>query len=1021
MAGKGITIPLYPDVDCENDDVKSNNYMMCEKLNDYATQCPSITGHDLNFYAQQATECIKQMQHHNVDKDQYNQTRAYLAGKGITIPLYPDVDCEHDDVKSNSYEMCRKLNDYATQCPSISGHDLNFYAQQARSCLKDWPEKTDKDQYNMMKDLLASNGIDLPLYPSVLCTDNYADTAISNFQNCQRLLQTTQQCPAVTSKPLQYYADQAEKCLENQAKTPKDQYNGTRAYLQTQGINIRAYPDVVCDEPSLYAPNLCNKIDRVIQQCNLSEDKSKIIYQEFKDRCMKSWSMLPYESTTTTNTEDITTWKNFEQAQSYFRQKGYNWPTESVESQNPTVVANRCKEIADTFVYTPVFNTWSFPLGEQNLQAKVDWHKLNCSSVYPVSQKPTPITDRTPTNQPEGPVDCVMEEWGKWSDCRGDDTQIRYRRVMTPARNGGSCDPVKYPTEQVRVGVDCQPQDCLVGQWEDWDKVACDPSTGSKTRTRPKLQDAKYGGSCPPLTETQRFEECVPLDCVMEDWRDDMWGNCQSDGTKTRTRRVWRQPSRGGKECGPTTETKAFDECKILDCVPEEWGPWSECVYTNALNEKYRKRSRNIIPAQNGGKCSLSDTETDFDSCRPVDCMTSDWSGWSPCDASGKRVMTRNILEPARNGGKCVTQIEDYPEDCKPLNCIMGPWSDWSDCVYLDADGNPYRKQTRMELQKQRGTGQPCADPRTENREVCTPKDGDCKVSAWGKWSVCDENKSQTRVRSITQYPFNNGIRDGLECPALQETRTATNLDCILPSVCQTIASIQPMGAASMFSSYGCDTLLNCSSSPPSMSTCMWRDPSDQTPVDTKRMCDALIAQNTNASLTLAAAAGCILPPPPPPPVLSAAEIAAGNNIVSADYLDDSRYQYFTVTITSALTRNNVNIQDNIGKKIRVWYLDYKKYGMSPPIVRPMALGFSSNWVFPPSVSVGRLYAYNDAATSLETWSPVSLGLSRMDQDVLSTATWSAVADIVNNRITPIKVSMIINQVADVLTGSVTF
>ena len=301
---------------------------------------------------------------------------------------------------------------------------------------------------------------------------------------------------------------------------------------------------------------------------------------------------------------------------------------------------------------------------------------------------------------------------------------------------------------------------------------------------------------------------------------------------------------------------------------------------------------------------------------------------------------------------------------------------------------------------------------------------------------MCDADNKQTKNRSITQYPFNNGIRDGTPCPALEEIRTSTDLECVQPSICQTIASIQPIGAASMFEIYGCDKLLNCTTSPPSLNSCLWRDSSESTPIDLNRMCNFLIKQNTTSALNLAAAAGCALPPPPPPPTLSEEEIAAGNNILTP--YEVSGAPYFTVTITKVLTNVNTNVQNNVGKKIRVYYNNGSTwYSNGLNAYRPFAVGLSSNWVYPETsiniMNSGQVYAYNEtapnmffAANNAPFPSGMAFGFSKLDQDVLTTGTMLNIMELATNNISPIKVSWDILKpggirMTDIMEGTVVY
>ena len=186
------------------------------------------------------------------------------------------------------------------------------------------------------------------------------------------------------------------------------------------------------------------------------------------------------------------------------------------------------------------------------------------------------------------PVDCVVSEWGPWSECV-DGVQTRTRTVVTPASNGGDPCP---PLEETREC--CEPVNCVVSEWSAWS--AC--TNGTQTRTRTVVTPASCGGTaCPALTETQECNGGSPVDCVVSAWSD--WSACLN-GTRTRTRTVLTPASNGGASCPPLTETQ-----NCTDCVVSAWGPWSDCVN----GEQTRTRTV-VTPASNGGAPCPPLTET---------------------------------------------------------------------------------------------------------------------------------------------------------------------------------------------------------------------------------------------------------------------------------------------------------------------------------------------------------------------------------------------------------------------------
>merc|ERR1719258_982971 len=67
----------------------------------------------------------------------------------------------------------------------------------------------------------------------------------------------------------------------------------------------------------------------------------------------------------------------------------------------------------------------------------------------------------------------------------------------------------------------------------------------------------------------------------------------------------------------------------------------------------------------------------------PVDCVESEWSGWSKCSKeceSGVQVRTRSILTKAKNGGKACDTVQEeqscHTGSCD-RDCSLDDWTDW--------------------------------------------------------------------------------------------------------------------------------------------------------------------------------------------------------------------------------------------------------------------------------------------------------------------------------------------------------
>jgi len=120
----------------------------------------------------------------------------------------------------------------------------------------------------------------------------------------------------------------------------------------------------------------------------------------------------------------------------------------------------------------------------------------------------TPAPTAKPTPPPK--VNCAVSGWSAWGLCSkscGGGTQIRTRRIATPARNGGaacpalseqqSCNKQACPTAPPKVN-------CAVSGWSAWGSCSKSCGSGTQTRTRRIATPAKNGGAaCPALSEQQ--------------------------------------------------------------------------------------------------------------------------------------------------------------------------------------------------------------------------------------------------------------------------------------------------------------------------------------------------------------------------------------------------------------------------------------------------------------------------------------------------------------------------------------
>jgi hypothetical protein len=120
----------------------------------------------------------------------------------------------------------------------------------------------------------------------------------------------------------------------------------------------------------------------------------------------------------------------------------------------------------------------------------------------------------------------------------------------------------------------------------------------------------------------------------------------------------------------------------------------------------------------------------------PVDCVESEWSGWSKCSKdceSGVQVRTRSILTKAKNGGRaCDTVQEEQPCNTGSCDrdCTLDIWTDWSPCSM--ACGTGFQERFRRVDIPIRGKGK-CPRARSSMRY----QNEDCNTIACVGDEIC--------------------------------------------------------------------------------------------------------------------------------------------------------------------------------------------------------------------------------------------------------------------------------------------
>ena len=167
------------------------------------------------------------------------------------------------------------------------------------------------------------------------------------------------------------------------------------------------------------------------------------------------------------------------------------------------------------------------------------------------------------------PVACEVSEWGAWDECSvdcGGGTQSRARSVVVPASGGGAACPLltesRTCNDDACVG---EPVDCVISEWGPWSE--CVAGSADQSRSRSVVTPASNGGSaCPSELVQTRTSVCV-VDCVASEWSD--WGPCSlacGGGVQDRSRSVDVVAQNGGLACGALSESRG---CNSEACAAE--------------------------------------------------------------------------------------------------------------------------------------------------------------------------------------------------------------------------------------------------------------------------------------------------------------------------------------------------------------------------------------------------------------------------------------------------------------------
>jgi len=302
---------------------------------------------------------------------------------------------------------------------------------------------------------------------------------------------------------------------------------------------------------------------------------------------------------------------------------------------------------------------------------------------------------------------------------------------------------------------ECMPQDCVLGQWQDWESEG--GCTGLVFRMRTiKTPSNECGRPCRDETQQSRIEllkQCVipAVDCSFKSWVE--WSPCATThDQQDRKRQVATVATNGGKPCeGETEETKPCHQGALVeDCVMGAWAAWNVCTGTCGKAVQFRHRAITSNNKNGGAPCKgstyMQQTCPGLPICPKKDCQLSEWGKWGSCDATTQPQSSRarNVIQPSSGGGvACAGDLKETKgceaEPGARQDCEFSPWSGWDPCDKACDVGQKKRQRTLLSAQFNGGVCERAALTETEkcNLQVCHEGKMDCMLGDWTPWGVC--------------------------------------------------------------------------------------------------------------------------------------------------------------------------------------------------------------------------------------------------------------------------------------------
>jgi len=208
-------------------------------------------------------------------------------------------------------------------------------------------------------------------------------------------------------------------------------------------------------------------------------------------------------------------------------------------------------------------------------------------------------------------ANCSFGIWTDWNDCSNSCSGMRKRtrKIAHPRVGlGAPCHGSLQQLESCNANgewtkcelVPAEPVDCEFSEWSDWGSCSATCGGGQYVRSRGVMKEPAGGGkpcsgptaSIAPCGVEACGKQCVPQDCIWEQWSD--WGACGKCGGQRQRYRRLKPASCGGRPCqsGDAQETSDCDRhCgKTLYCAWASWDAWSACSASCGHGVRSRER-----------------------------------------------------------------------------------------------------------------------------------------------------------------------------------------------------------------------------------------------------------------------------------------------------------------------------------------------------------------------------------------------------------------------------------------------